>query len=129
MGIKAAFVHCSFSVPCRAVLLPSLGEIEERGQRSGRQLLSDLPPLSEPSVWCWPDTLRALSISTYKYIHFSHLAFGESYCSLSNARREMGSESRLGAGQSCASDGCQRFIDGRGGEEGNTMGWILVGVL
>ncbi|TNN76002.1 hypothetical protein EYF80_013765 [Liparis tanakae] len=42
----------------------------------------------------------------------------ESYRSLSYARQEMGSESRLGAGRSRGSDGCQRFVDGRGGVEG-----------
>ena len=78
--------------------MPSLREPEEWGQRGGRQLLSDLLPLSEPSVWCWPDNLRWLSIITYKYIHFSHVAFGAKlYPWLSYACQEMGSESRLGS--------------------------------
>lgn len=78
-GIKASFVHWSSSVPCRAVIVASLREIEGGVQRGweGASLWSSASRrticlvLAQHSV--------PLCISIYKYIHFSHPAFQTSH--------------------------------------------------
>lgn len=67
-GIKTSFVHCSSSLPCRAVIVPSLREIEEWVQRGGRQLLSDASCLSQNHLSGAGRHSAPLSISTYAFL-------------------------------------------------------------
>lgn len=67
-----------------------------------------------------------LRISTYKYIHFSHLAFGEkSYPLLRIARQEMGSESRLEQGRDVgAMPAITSLMGGKRREGGSAHDWM-----
>lgn len=102
-----------------------LRDSEERGQR-GREGASLWSSASLRTICLLLAQHSApLSISTYKYIHSSHPVLQRSHTpSLSYARQEMGSESRLKSGRVV---GLMPAISSLTGGRGmvHTIGWIM----
>lgn len=79
-------------------------------REGGRELLSDLLPSSEPSVWCWPSILRHLAPALTN-IYISHIQLCIEVALLAELRPP---GKQIEAGQNCGSDARRGFFDGRG---------------
>lgn len=95
-------------------------------EKGGRELLSDLLPLSEPSVCCWPNILCRLVLALTN-IYISHI---QPYREVTHPRWVMLArrwEARADWSRAELWDWCLPFLHWREGNGGgaHTIGWII----